>query len=105
MHECAQRLRRIAVRRDEPAGAANPQFRHGCAQEAGLASVAGSGGAEKARRRLWVDTSGIDKGVEVQVTATVADLDYQPGDGFHVEVRHPIPVAERGDYREFGANP
>jgi len=68
-------------------------------------SVAGAGGAEKARRRLRVDTSGIDKGVEVQVTATVADLDYQPGDGFHVEVRHPIPVAERGDYREFGANP
>ncbi|MCL4837558.1 MAG: hypothetical protein KJ058_06315 [Thermoanaerobaculia bacterium] len=68
-------------------------------------SVAGPGGTEKARRQLWVDTSGIGKGVEAQLAVTVADLDYQPGDGFHVEVRHPIPAAERGAYREFGAAP
>ena len=30
------------------------------------------------------------------------DLDYQPGDGFWVEVRSPIPVAERGDRRQEG---
>ncbi|HSM52304.1 MAG TPA: hypothetical protein VLA75_12960 [Thermoanaerobaculia bacterium] len=68
-------------------------------------SVAGADGAEKARRQLWVDTSGIGKGVEVQLAVTVADLEYQPGDGFHVEVRHPVPAAERGAYREFGAAP
>jgi hypothetical protein len=68
-------------------------------------SVAGAGGAEKARRQLWVDTSGIGKGVEVQLAVTVDGLEYQPGDGFHVEVRHPVPAAERGAYREFGAAP
>ena len=64
-------------------------------------SVAGSGGAEGPALGRHLR----DRQSRVQVTATVADLDYQPGDGFHVEVRHPIPVAERGDYREFGANP
>ena len=30
-------------------------------------------------------------------------LPYQAGDGFFVEVRAPIPAAERGDYKEFAA--
>ena len=68
-------------------------------------SVAAAGGAEKARRQLWVDTAAIAKGVEAQLAVTVSDLDYQPGDGFHVEVRHPVPAAERGAYREFGEAP
>jgi len=64
-------------------------------------SVADAAGREKAVRHLWVDTRGLGKGPGKQVTLTLTDLPYLPGDGFFVEVRAPIPAAERGDYREF----
>jgi len=66
-------------------------------------SVADAAGREKAIRHLWVDTRGLSKGPGKQVTLTLTDLPYLPGDGFFVEVRAPIPAAERGDYREFAA--
>jgi len=66
-------------------------------------SVADAAGREKAVRHLWVDTRGLSKGPGKQVTLTLTDLPYLPGDGFFVEVRAPIPAAERGDYREFAA--
>ena len=66
-------------------------------------SVADAAGREKAVRHLWVDTRGLGKGPGKQVTLTLTDLPYQAGDGFFVEVRAPIPAAERGDYREFAA--
>jgi hypothetical protein len=66
-------------------------------------SVADAAGREKAVRHLWVDTRGLGKGPGKQVTLTLTDLPYLPGDGFFVEVRAPIPAAERGDYREFAA--
>lgn len=66
-------------------------------------SVADAAGREKAVRHLWVDTRGLGKGPGRQVTLTLSDLPYLPGDGFFVEVRAPIPAAERGDYREFAA--
>ena len=57
-------------------------------------------GVEKEHRRLWVDTSDLAKGDSLQVNETLEDVDYEEGDGFHVEVRRPIPPAERGEYRE-----
>jgi hypothetical protein len=66
-------------------------------------SVADAAGREKAVRHLWVDTRGLGKGPGKQVTLTLTDLPYLPGDGFFVEVRAPIPAAERGDYKEFAA--
>jgi hypothetical protein len=63
-------------------------------------SIAGPTGAEKEHRRVWVETVGVGPGGE-QVSLPLEGLDYQAGDGFHVAVRSPVPVAERGDYREF----
>lgn len=57
---------------------------------------------EKAHRRSWVDLEGAGPG-GAQVALTFDDLDYAPGDGFWVEVRVPVPEAERGEYRELGA--
>jgi hypothetical protein len=56
--------------------------------------------SEKARRRVWIDTSALGPGGE-QTTLVLEDLDFAPGDGFWVEVRTPVPPAERGEYREF----
>lgn len=64
-------------------------------------SMGDATGKEKANRRIWVDTAKLDRGPGEQTTLTLTDIPYQPGDGFFVEVRSPIPAAERGDYREF----
>lgn len=66
-------------------------------------TIADPDGAEKERRLLWVETAGLTKGSQSQEVLEVNDLAYTEGDGFHVEVRHPIPMEERGDYREFEA--
>lgn len=63
-------------------------------------SMAGADGKEKLVRRVWVETATVGAGGE-QKTVTLDDVDYQPGDGFWVEVRQAIPAAERGEYREF----
>ncbi len=65
-------------------------------------SMADAAGKEKVHRRVWVETSTVGPGGE-QKSLTLTDLGYAAGDGFWVEVRSPIPAAERGDYREFGA--
>ncbi len=67
-------------------------------------SMADAAGKEKVERRAWVDVAGVGRG-GTQVAVTLTDLPWQPGDGFFVEVRTPIPVAERGAYREFAAAP
>ncbi len=66
-------------------------------------TIAGPDGNEKERRLLWVETAGLTKGSQRQVAHELTDVAYVDGDGFHVEVRHPIPMEERGDYREFDA--
>lgn len=68
-------------------------------------SMADGAGREKARRLLWVDVTGLGKGPGRQYSLVVDDLPYQAGDGFWVEVRSPVPAAERGEYREFAAGP
>ena len=66
-------------------------------------TIADPDGAEKERRLLWVETAGLTKGSQTQVVYDLNDVAYTEDDGFHVEVRHPIPMEERGDYREFDA--
>lgn len=57
--------------------------------------------AVKATHRAYLDTSDVLRGAGTQVVYRLEDVDYQEGDGFHVEIRHPIPAGERGEYREF----
>jgi hypothetical protein len=57
--------------------------------------------AEKAHYRLWVETAGMAKGESRSVVQRVEGVPYVDGDGFSVEIRQPVPAAERGDYREF----
>ncbi len=66
-------------------------------------TIADPDGNEKERRLLWVETAGLTKGSQRQVAHELTDVAYTDGDGFHVEVRYPIPMEERGDYREFDA--
>ena len=66
-------------------------------------TIADPDGNEKERHLLWVDTTGLTKGSQRQVAHELTDVAYVDGDGFHVEVRYPIPMEERGDYREFDA--
>ena len=66
-------------------------------------TIADPDGNEKERQLLWVETAGLTKGSQRQVAHELTDVAYTDGDGFHVEVRHPIPMEERGDYREFDA--
>lgn len=52
--------------------------------------------------RIWVDTSQISRGGGTPITYTLEDVQgYEPGDGFVVTVREPVPPAERGEYREY----
>jgi hypothetical protein len=56
--------------------------------------------AVKDTYRAYLDTSDIRQGGGTQLSYRLEDVDYETGDGFHVEVRSPIPPGERGEYRE-----
>jgi hypothetical protein len=56
---------------------------------------------EKASWKVYLDTSDLSRGPGVQMVHRLEDVDFEEGDRFFVEVRHPIPAAERGEYREF----
>ena len=58
-------------------------------------------GVEKERWLWWIDTSNLPKGSQAQHTRTFEAVEYEEGDRLAVEVRHPVPEGERGDYREF----
>lgn len=64
-------------------------------------SMVDAGQNEKAHWRVWVDTADVERANPTQYSHVLEDIDYEEGDGFHVEVRHPVPEAERGEYREF----
>lgn len=57
--------------------------------------------AVKETYRAYLDTSGVHRGVAAQLVHRLEDVEYVEGDGFHVEVRHPVPPEERHQYREF----
>jgi len=63
-------------------------------------SMADAQGVEKAHRRVWVEAAGLGPG-GLQTAITLEGLPFEPGDGFYVEVRSPVPEAERTEYREF----
>lgn len=56
---------------------------------------------EKAHYRHWVDTSNLLKGRGESFIHRIEDVPYEEGDAFYVEIRTPVPAAERGEYREF----
>lgn len=64
-------------------------------------SMADAAGNEKGHWRVWFDTSDVEKATVTQFTHILEDVGYEEGDGFLVEVRHPVPEQERGEYREF----
>ena len=64
-------------------------------------SMANSAGEEKGHWRVWFDTAEISKASVTQFTHILEDIAYEEGDGFFAEVRNPIPVEERSEYREF----
>lgn len=68
-------------------------------------SMVDSAEKEKGHWRVWFDTSEVTKATVTQFTHILEDVGYEEGDGFFVEIRHPIPVEERGDYREFSLTP
>ena len=56
---------------------------------------------EKASWKVYLDVADVHRGPGTQIAYRLEDVEYAEGDGFHVEVRHPVPAAERGEYREF----
>ena len=64
-------------------------------------SMADGSGVEKGHWRVWLDTSSVVQATPTQFTHILEGVGYEEGDGFAAEVRHPVPVAERGDYKEF----
>jgi len=68
-------------------------------------SMVDSAEREKGHWRVWFDTSELAEATVTQFTHVLEEVGYEEGDGFFVEVRHPIPVEERGDYREFSQAP
>lgn len=66
-------------------------------------SMADPDGQEKNHWRVWFDTSDIEKANVTQFTHILEDVSYEEGDGFFAEIRHPVPEAERGDYKEFAS--
>ncbi|MDX1503443.1 MAG: hypothetical protein R3325_13870 [Thermoanaerobaculia bacterium] len=66
-------------------------------------TMASPDGTEKASWKIYVETAGLPKANQKQVSYILEDVDYQEGDGFAAEIRHPVPPEERGEYREFAA--
>ncbi len=64
-------------------------------------SMVDGSGVEKGHWRVWLDTSKVVKATPTQFTHILEGVGYEEGDGFAAEVRHPVPAAERGDYKEF----
>lgn len=60
-------------------------------------------GNTKETYRVTIDASDIGPGPGTQVAQVLEDVDYEEGDAFAVEVRHPVPPEQRGEYPEFSA--
>jgi hypothetical protein len=58
-------------------------------------------GKEKEHYRIWIATPTLERGTAAPVSYALEDVAYQAGDVFVVEVRAPVPAAERALYREF----
>jgi hypothetical protein len=56
---------------------------------------------EKETHRVWVDTSRLARGQEIQFDHLLRNVVVEAGDRFAVRVRHPVPAEERAAYQEF----
>lgn len=56
---------------------------------------------EKGRHLAWVETPGLRKGEERQISVSLEVANYEDGDEFSVEFSPFVPPEKRGDYREF----
>lgn len=56
---------------------------------------------EKGAWRIWIETDGLPKANQKQITHILEGVNYEDGDGFSVEIRSRIPAEELGAYREF----
>ncbi len=61
---------------------------------------AGADDREKGVYRAYIDTTEVYRGPPVQIVHRLEDVPYEEGDGFHAEVRSPVPAGERDLYRE-----
>ena len=66
-------------------------------------SMADADGNPKGAWKVWFDTSKVLKANVTPYTHVLEDVPYVEGDGFFAEIRHPIPVEERGEYKEFSS--
>lgn len=88
----------VAVQRGEGAAGFGDEGLPGLTLDVAQLDAAGR---EKRRWRVWTDTGELAAGAANEVQPRLEDVDYRPGDRFHVEVRGEVPPAERGEYREF----
>lgn len=58
-------------------------------------------GTAKNGWKVFLELPNLAHGMTEQVSYVLEEVDYEEGDGFHAEVRTPVPPAERGDYAEF----
>ncbi len=58
-------------------------------------------GREKGSWKIFLELPTLAHGMTEQVSYVLEDADFVEGDGFHAEVRSPVPASERGDYAEF----
>ncbi len=58
-------------------------------------------GQEKGSWKVFLELPNLAHGMTEQVSYVLEDADFVEGDGFHAEVRSPVPAAERGAYAEF----
>ena len=55
----------------------------------------------KSVRQVWLDTTGVSKGVSATKALKVEIDDFEPEDAFSVEIKVPVPAEEISNYREF----
>lgn len=60
-----------------------------------------STGNLKASHRFFLETGDVRRGTVGTFSEKLVNVDFTEGDGFTVNVRSPVPEAERSEYREF----
>ena len=68
-------------------------------------NVVNESGNEMQHWRIWVDTKSIERGPGSQIDYKLEGVEIAEGYGFFVEVRHPVPAADRGEYAEYSNLP
>ena len=66
-------------------------------------TMADADGNEKGAWKVWFDTADLPKANVRSYTHVLEDVPWEEGLGFHAEVRHPVPVEERGEYKELSS--